>query len=320
MPYSKPYLTILQQISRLQARGMEIESSDFAELCLQKVGYYRLSAYYYPYRAHHQTIKSKRLDNFQTNTTFNQISALYDFDRRLRLLVMDAIEKIEIACRAIITTELGKRGMHAHLNSADLDGLFTRSRITKSGRPQMARHAIWLQKMSEKFDNSKEEFVNHFKTSYPNESPPLWIASELWDFGMMSHLLSGLKYTDRQAVSQYFSVSDPLHFCSWIRSINFIRNVCAHHSRFWNKGIVDQPKIPSAGLYPELDHLAALNLSHHKIYTTLAIINFLVKRTWPNSQWGERVKELISQFPEDNIVNISQAGFPPAWETLPLWN
>lgn len=319
MPYNKPYLPIPQQIAKLQERGMSVPNTIFAERCLQRIGYYRLSAYYYPYRVPHPTVNDKRLDEFEPHTDFQQIAELYDFDRRLRLLVVDAIEKIEIACRTAITLELGKRSPNGHIDGRMLDGTFIRPWTDKMGKTHAPRHDTWKQKMNSKFEESKEDFAMHFKTNYPNENPPVWIASELWDFGMTSHILTGLKYEDRKAVAATFRVNDPKDFCSWIRSLNYIRNVCAHHSRLWNKGVVDQPRIPQMHEYPELNHVIGHTIAHHKIYATMAIISLLVKNIWPHSHWGQRFRELVLQFPDDAVVNITQAGFPAGWENENLW-
>jgi abortive infection bacteriophage resistance protein len=319
MPYNKPYLPVQGQIVKLQERGMDIPNTVFAEQCLQRVGYYRFSAYYYPYRIPHPTTPDKRLDNFVDNTTFKQISDLYNFDRLLRFLIADAIEKIEIACRTSITLQLGKRGSAAHLDGAMLDGTFIRPQTDKMGNIKPPRHDKWKDKMFTKFRDSKEDFVLHFKKKYPRENPPIWVASELWDYGMTSHILSGLKYDDRKAVAASFGVNNAQYFCSWIRSIGFLRNVCAHHSRVWNKGMVDQPLIPKLNEYPELNHLITNTLAHQKIYATVSILNLLVKNVWPNSHWGERFRELVLQFPSDGVVNITQAGFPANWENEELW-
>ena len=319
MSYSKPYLDINQQIALLQSRGMVISNLDFAQRSLERVGYYRLSAYYYPYRISTNNPASPKLDDFQASTLFNQVMKLYDFDRKLRLLVMDAVEKIEIAVRASVTLELGKRGRLAHLDSSCLDGKFTRIHLTRSGQSFRSKHSFWQDKMDRKFLDSKEDFVLHFKGNYPQDKPPIWIACELWDFGMTSYLLEGLQYKDRINVAKYFNIRDPNDFCSWIRTVNHLRNICAHHSRLWNKAIIDQPKIPNLGVHPELDHIVALTQSHSRFYTSITVVAFLVKQIWPDSSWSEKFKILMSEFPTDSVVNIAQAGFPSNWMDESVW-
>jgi abortive infection bacteriophage resistance protein len=50
IPYTKPFLTLDQQIALLLSRGLTIPDVNFAKDCLKNIGYYRLSGYWYPMR------------------------------------------------------------------------------------------------------------------------------------------------------------------------------------------------------------------------------------------------------------------------------
>jgi len=92
MQYTKPPLSIEQQIELLKSRGLEIPDHEQAAHYLYHLNYYRLSGYMLPFQEgteHH----------FQAGTTFEHVLNLYLFDRKLRLLLMDAIERIEVSVR-----------------------------------------------------------------------------------------------------------------------------------------------------------------------------------------------------------------------------
>lgn len=127
--YSKPYLTFKQQLALLKARGLNITDDAAALSCLHKIGYYRLSAYWYPLRQFslEKCVKtgkplSRRLDTFQPGSSFEQALSLYVFDKRLRLLVLDAVERIEMALRVDVSYLLGAKDPFAHTNPDLLHG------------------------------------------------------------------------------------------------------------------------------------------------------------------------------------------------------
>jgi abortive infection bacteriophage resistance protein len=138
-------------------------------------------------------------DKFRTGTKFSEVVELYVFDKKLRLLMMDVIERVEIALRVQITLELGKLGAHAHRDASALHPNFQRPSAKGSTE---SRHQKWLRRHDEAFARSKEEFAKHFKSKYPGEYPPIWIAAELWDFGAMSVLYSGVRKDGQSAVAR----------------------------------------------------------------------------------------------------------------------
>ncbi len=311
MSYNKPYLPVADQITLIKRRGIVISDDALAQSYLEKIGYYRLSGYWYPYR------RSATGDQFREGSKFPEVLELYVFDKKLRLLFLDVIERIEIALRVRITLQLGQAGPLAHRTAAALHGNFS---LKKDPQTNLTRHNIWLDRHDKSFANSKEEFAKHFKAKYPNEYPPLWIAAEVWDFGTMSILFSGLKKNDQTAIAATFGVRSFSVMASWLHAINVARNICAHHSRFWNKANVAQPKWPSEADCPSLAHVNGNNHAQTRLYGTAAICAYLLLSINPNSTWRARFKELIAQFPQSNIVSLNSAGFPAGWDTEQIWN
>ena len=317
MAYTKPYLAVADQLILIKRRGMTVSDDALAQSYLNRIGYYRLSGYWYPFR------KSKKLDagtivldDFREGSKFSEIVELYVFDKKLRLALMDAIERIEIALRVQITLELGKRGAGAHRDKAALHTNFV-SRPLK-GTTETG-HQKWLRRHNDAYLNSKEEFAKHFKRKYPNEDPPIWIAAELWDFGAMSVLYSGLKKNDQSAIASFFDVPDFVIMESWLRSLNVARNICAHHSRMWNKATVVQPAWPNPQQCPNLGHIHNNVHALTRVYGIACMCAYFLQSINPNSRWKERFKKVVEEFPQSKIVNLSAAGFPVDWEKTNLW-
>lgn len=296
---------------------MVISDDALAQTYLNRIGYYRLSGYWYPYR------KSQTLggaitvqDNYRLGTKFSEIVDLYVFDKKLRLLMMDVIERIEIALRVQTTLQLGKLRPLAHRDPSALHSNFSVRPDPSTGR---IRHQKWLVRHDEAFNRSKEEFAKHFKTKYPNENPPIWIAAELWDFGAMSVLFAGMKRPDQMAVSKTFGIVDPDVMRSWLRLINIARNICAHHSRFWNKPNAARPVWPKPLDCPDLGHIEHDVNAKTRIYGLACICAYLLRTINPNSGWSNRFKALIATFPNSTFINLKSAGFPQDWEKANLW-
>lgn len=319
MAYAKPYLTVAQQIALLQSRGMTITDVPKASSYLERVGYYRLSGYSYPYRESVTDPASGILtvrDQFKGGTNFPEIVELYVFDKTLRLLMLDVIERIEIALRVQIALQIGQYGPWAHLDPNQLHGNFSRRPDPKTGQ---IKHREWMRRVGEAFDQSKEDFAKHFRTKYAGDNPPIWIAAEAWDFGAMSVLFGGLNKKDQLAIAQKFNVPTFQSMETWIRAINVTRNICAHHSRLWNRPIVIQPAWPSAAAVPLLGHLVGNTHAQTRIYGIACICGYLLRSISPTSEWCHRFHDHIATFPTSKIVGLNSAGFVQGWEKEKLW-
>ncbi len=274
--YTKPHLSFDAQVELLKSRGMVIDDPVAAAKLLSVVGYYRLSGYWYPYRR--QLSPAQRDDQFVEGTNFATVVRLYDTDRRLKLHVLDAIERVEIALRVMIGFTLGKRGAYAHLDSANLDGQFSRSNGT---RPSM--HEEWLTKLLGAQARSSEEFIVHFQRKYDGRVP-VWVVTEIMDFGSAAHLYRGLKAADRNAIARDLGVVDQAALGNghtlgnWLRVLNYVRNTCAHHSRLWNRHMVNKIAARHLAGIPQLQHLSHSDVSHDRIYSTLCVLAFLLER------------------------------------------
>lgn len=252
-------------------------------------------------------------DYFRPDSLFQNVMDLYVFDKRLRLIFLDAIERIEVALRVDVALLLGKRSLHAHRDPAEFDPAFVGGPVWLG-----SKHHKWLEKLDDKFRRSSEEFVKHFKRKYYGEHLPIWIAIELWDFGMLSVLLEGMRTSDQQALADKYAVSRPTLLTSFIRNINNVRNICAHHSRLWNRSPADRVARPRRGEIANFDHIQ--EGSYSRIYATAAVMQYFLRIINPSTKWPVRLKAHMRTLPNMTGVGLAQAGFPVNWEQFALWN
>jgi abortive infection bacteriophage resistance protein len=317
MQYSKPYLTVDQQLALLRSRGLRIDDDLKAKEYLQRIGYYRLSAYGFPFRQSQADVygNSQTLDEFKAGTSFKNITDLYAFDKALRLVVLHALERIEISLRTEVALTLGSYGPNAHRDQRFLDRDF----VNIPPHRNTSNFDDWRAKLDEKSKTSKEEFAVHFRKKYNESHMPIWIAVELLDFGPLSHLLSGMKNQDLMKICRSYNVPTPVVLKGWIKTLSFVRNVCAHHARMWNKPLVNQPPMPRLGALPDFDHVANSPYQSKRMYAALCIMRHLLKTINPRTKWTDRLKREVATFPESQYVSLKTAGFPENWKEQNLW-
>ena len=319
--YVRPHLSFGDQLEQLKQRGLVVADEQSALVWLRRLGYYRLSAYWYPFRqrALVQTganrIEKQVQNAFQEGATFESAVALYQFDKRLRLLVMDVIEQIEVAARVDIAHFLGSVDTFAQESAALLDGNFTRP-----GRNGGASdHEKWLSKLTETTDRSKEEFVNHYRSKY-GVPLPIWVSIEVWDFGLLSRFYTGMQFNHREAMAVRFGAGRADLMASWLRTLNYLRNIAAHHCRLWNRNIVDQPKMPRTGEVPPFDPVLA-EMSVERVYPALCVIAHLLRHSYPETDWHYRLAEHLLAFPTTTApkIDVAAMGCPEHWRQHPFW-
>ncbi|WP_375263467.1 Abi family protein [Palleronia sp.] len=178
--------------------------------------------------------------------------------------------------------------------------------------------------LDETFLRSQEEFAKHFRAKYENP-PPIWIAVGTWDWGKLSHGINHLSDGNRDALCRAI---DPRltrrTLVSWMRCLNEVRNACAHHSRLWNKALINSPRL-QPGKIAEFAHMAGENGKvsddqKKRLYGALIPMNFLMRAFHPNTEWPQRLAELVAEADLPEEVSLGSAGFPPDWRDDPLWS
>ena len=294
--YNKPALTVTQQVELLQQRGMQLADKTLAEFYLSQINYYRLGAYWLPFEADHAQ------HAFKPGTTFEQVLLLYTVDRELRLLLLDAIERIEIAVRTRWAYEMAHRhGPHSHLESG----------LAKSFKGWTNN----LCTMIAEFERSDEVFAQHYKTNYAQpDLPPVWAICEVMSLGVLSRCYAQLgPMATRRAIAGHFGF-DQQQFEGLLAHLTYLRNLCAHHSRVWNRRFTKTVPLPKAkphGMREQLN-LAA----ERQLYNTLVCLLHLMDSISPRHHWRARLLELLGRLsPEQHQA----MGFPAGWQDFALW-
>ncbi|MCZ6804432.1 MAG: Abi family protein [Proteobacteria bacterium] len=244
---------------------------------------------------------------FKQNTKFEDVLELYVFDRELRLLVLDAIERIEVAMRSYLNNHMSLTyGPHWYLDESHFTPAFA--------------HKELLADIEKHCKRKKEIFVKHYMEKYCEPRlPPGWVVIEILTFGQLSSMYDCLSSAhDKKTIAKNFNTHAEL-LRSWTQSISYLRNVCAHHSRLWNRELGNAPKIPKDKnnwiQYPIV--IADPNVKPSlRLYMLLAIVEYLLRAINPESSWHERLYELMQKYP-----NISKAhmGMPENWHDDPFW-
>lgn len=315
LTYSKPALTHDDLVNRMIERGLVVTDSDRTIRYLRHVGYYRMSPYLIPFRA------VRTAEDLRDGTTFDQVLDLYVFDRKLRLLVMDAIERIEVSVRSSLTDHMSVQHDDPfwyveadHFRDASkhrqLLAMIRRScddRLASS--PELAVG-----------DLAHASALEHYLTTYGEpELPPSWLMVETLTLGQLSSLVSNLRRaSDVARVARPLGLTGPL-LMSWLRTYVRVRNVCAHHGRLWNVGLGVYPAIPTSPSVEWLADVEALSspVRRKRLYPVLVSLQSVLCVVSPRSSWARRLSALLDQHPE---VPLAGMGIPPDWRSDRFWS
>lgn len=290
--FCKPALSSRDLVGIMQKRGLCVPDVAKAERYINNIGYYRLSAYFLPFY--------KQKDCFKAGITFNDILELYIFDRKLRLLALDAVQRIEISVRAIISNYMSLRyDPFWMLNAKLFRSLPDYQKFKSLALNKAGKHSPKL-----------SVACKHYFTQYgDHDLPPSWVTIEELSMGTWSKIFSNLKYSrDKNAIAQSFNIR-ALDFGGWLKSITLIRNGLAHHNRFWNAIFPFRP----AGLKIYAQNCGQIAGS----YENFIIIQTMFKNTMHSSSWPQRLYNYLEDSsPFDYHACMK---FPVGWEILPFW-
>jgi abortive infection bacteriophage resistance protein len=309
--FNKRPLTFQDQLALLKSRGLEINDESRALHYLSEISYYRLSAYFSPYQS--------EKDSFNKNTSFNHIITTYTFDRELRLLVFDCIERIEIAIRTqfIYTMSVNYNDSHWQDNQAHFITPYT-NKIGRLVDPFSDFQAIIAKA---KKARTPENFIKYYTKNYQTPvNPPSWMCVELLTVGELSHLYRGLKNnSDKKRIADFFDVHHTV-FTSWLHTLTYIRNICAHHSRLWNRDLAIEPE---KLLKPKGNWVSQPFENNKRVFYFLCILRYMLLRANPTNTMASKIKSLFSKYP---TIPIQFLGIPSDgkgniinWQNEPLW-
>ena len=293
--YTKVYSSPSELVTLLQSRGLHIENVVRAENYLRHIGYYRFSAYLYP------LLTTPKQDHvFKSGAAFDQALNMYRFDRHLRMLMFNEIEKIEIAVRsAIVNITSHETGNPFWMT--DPSCFYDASIFVKT-----------KQLIDAELGKSREDFIEHFRNTYTDPYPPAWMLAEILPLGVLTRIYNNIKSNQiRKKIAQEFSLGVPV-FNSWMTIIAVARNNCGHHARVWNRTFALRVLTQRRMVRPWI----TISVNQKKAYFSLCIIKYFLNIISPGNDMKSKIDALLSAYP---AIDINAMGFPHGWEYEPLW-
>lgn len=292
MHYNQPQISVEKQIATLKDESLVFMNEDKARRLLTHISLFRIKSYLYPFRKTGER-------NFKQESTFEQAYSLYKFDSELRKLICSELEKIEVSIRTQLSyIQTAHSGIFWFADSVN----FTQSSF----------HQALMTKLHNELDRSDDDQIVEFRRRYSDPFPPSWITMEVTSFGTLSMLYKGLRNgRSKRALANGYGLSDTV-MESWLHAIVYVRNICAHHSRLWNKNLRIRPLVPRHTRYPFLSNPTQNN----RVFYVLSIILYLLKTVNPQNTFAKRVRLLLEKYPH---VDFLAMGFPYHWEQELLW-
>lgn len=294
--FTKSYSSPKEIVQLLKSRGMLIKDEQKAESYLMNIGYHRLSAYVFPF------YKNPKKDFvLKDGTTFEQVLTLYRFDKKLRILLFNEIEKIEVAIRSV----LANVGCQELMDKYWITNPEYFANVGKFGQT--------LAVIDKELAASKEDYIEDFRRNYVEPYPPAWMITEVLSFGNLNYIYSNIASNKlMKQVSAYFGLQ-PQVFTSWLTVLANLRNMCCHHARVWNRDFMLSPAEPRRIMRAWID---TSKMDKKKIFYRLCIIRYLLSFVSPNNNLTIKLRDLLLRFPS---LDLAAMGFPRNWLDEYLW-
>jgi abortive infection bacteriophage resistance protein len=300
MLYQKEALSVQEHIMLLRSRGLEIDDELQAAHYLSHVSYYRLSGYWWP------MLSDKESHIFKPESRFSDVVSLYNFDRELRLLIFDVIEKIEISLRTKLIYHLSHEHGPWWFQNTDL--FVDVQALVRT-----------LASLQEEIERSKDVFIREHRKKYRDDLrfPPAWKSLELTSIGNLSKIYGNLKpqVRSKDTIAKELGAVNHTYLPSWLQSIAQIRNLCAHHSRLWNRNLPSSPKLLPKPPYPWIGDVPKQH-EFPKLYVHLCVMRYMLNIVVPDNSFGVKLADMLSRYVN---VDPDALGFKPGWLNEPLW-
>jgi len=281
----QPSMTIKEQINNLKDIGLVINDEEYAEKILNDISYFRLI------KAYSLNLKAQN-GNFSESVTFEHLVELYLFNANFRQILFPEIEKIEINIRCRISNYF--------VNTYGVLGYKDSNNFAES-----TYHNSFMRDIEEEIKrNSKAPFVKNFRENYIDGDLPMYALIEVFSFGTLSKFFKNMKNADKKAVAATFGVGYT-YFESWIESIAYVRNICAHYGRLYNAKLSKTPI-----LYKEYTQAG---IGNNRIFGVLLCIRVLLKQ---DSHWNMYVDNVSMLFDKYENIDMKTMGFPENWDQL----
>lgn len=290
--YEQPQILVADQIRLLKSEGLGFTDENRAQHLLENISLFRMKSYLTPFR-----VSGSRI--FKPGANFDDAYNLYKFDSELRKMICSEMEKIEISIRTQLSLIMGEEA-----------GIFWFE--DSSNFRDIKRHTGLLSNLEAELRRSDDEAIVDFQRRYSNAFPPSWITFEVSSFGTLSMMYRWLKAGHaRRKVAKFYGLTDTV-MESWLHSIVYVRNICAHHSRLWNRRLSINALIPRRTHLPFID----IPADTKRVYYIMSILLYFLQAVNPQNTFASRFKSLLDKYPNVDVLSM---GFPRNWRNEVLW-
>ena len=281
----QPALTIEEQIENLKSIGLIIDDEAYAKRILNDISYFRLI------KAYSLGLKPTN-GNYKSDVTFEHIVSLYLFNAHLRKIILSEIERIEVNLRCRTANYFcTKYGVLGYKDPANFNNDTYHAEFLNDVATELSR-------------NANAPFVKNFQTNYEGGDLPFYALVELLSFGSLSKFFKNLKNNDKKTISHQFGVGYT-YLESWVESISYVRNICAHYGRLYNAFLSKKPILYS--------QYTTSGISNKYIFAVILCLKHLLHK---DSHWISFVEKLETLINSSSEINIRFLGFPENWAAI----
>jgi abortive infection bacteriophage resistance protein len=313
----KKFLTIENQITRIMDMGVEIDNVDKAKKLLEHHSYYNvINGYRRPFLYH------GRRHSFIRDTKFEEIFALYDFDRRLRNTLFPILLDVENTLKTEILYEFSKTTDNEGHLLHDGDGYLKLSSYDVNGENNERKIKYTLNligDLQKTLTNSfqKSESVDHYLLNYGYV--PLWVLGTQITFGTISKFYQSMKQSNRQAISRKYSMSDD-DFLTLLKLLALSRNYCAHYNRLYcMKSNILLPT-PNIDVYPTQHRFVTTLPNQQALFKVFIALKYFVPKKSFKSLINVVKTSIDALGLKMKVITINDIldimGFPSDWLTI----
>ena len=320
---------------RLERLGMQLDG-EAPEEYLKRVGYHRLGGYRYVFRQmlapeeQNHAARRYRMDQYYPGVRLSEVRNLEQWDGKLRSVVLQGCSELEVRLRASIAQVVAQRDPYGYLEQPNLEERACGARSGEGTKLEAWRSTV----ADAERVAANEDFIIHHCATYPGVTLPIWALVDILSIGSLPFLLDLLKPDDGNDVARQFGVRNGKSLATWMRAVADLRNVCAHHSRLFNRSMKRSLRVRSRDADPTgpLGHLMlpsdeSTQDPGKKLYSVVAVLTHMLRSNERALQWPRSLTTHIKKFPNREFPGsdlpalsvVASCGFPKEWRALDLW-
>lgn len=303
----KEFKTLDEQIEILKEKGLVINNVDNAEELLLRENYFFINGY------RHIFLKSNKDRTFIKGTTFEELYAVFQFDRSFRNILFKNLLIVENNLKSVLSYRLSKR-----YGFREKDYLKPSNFSQDIKKVRQVNDVLNKIKRQIKLNGRQHSATLHYLSNYGYV--PLWILVKLLSFGMINELYSILKPDDKLMIAEYYNL-DVETLGIYLGLLSNYRNLCAHEDIVYDHRT--QKEIPDCKYHRELNVLV---MNDEYIYgkNDIFAVVIMLKSMLNESDFTDFVNEVsyelcmldgkVEVIPQSKILD--RMGFPENWEDI----